>query len=136
MQNSVKTILLLLIASFSLTVSARSHKGNKKDDVSVKVEQVKVEEPVEVNNHADAPAVNSEKVDVVVFPNPAKSDFTISVSDNSFDFALYSKNGKQLISASDCKDSYKMDTTTLSVGVYILNVIVDDNIYMKRIVVM
>ena len=122
MQNSRKSLLVMLMAGLSVVAVARSHKSISKEDDSVKVEQV--EEVVDV------------QVDVDVYPNPATENFTISVEDNSFDFALYSKNGRQIISRSDCHETFKMDTSSLSSGVYILNVIVDEDIYMKRIVVL
>lgn len=116
MQNSIKSILVLLLASVSLAVFARGNKSVNESEVPVEVEQV--------------------VVNVDVFPNPVKDNFTISVENNSFDFALYGKNGKQLMSVCNCQESYKMDASLLSSGVYILNVIVDDNIYMKRIVIL
>ena len=67
--------------------------------------------------------------------NTGKESVVISVDKTSFDFALYSENGKEMITSSDCRNSYKLDATTLKPGAYILNVIVDEDIYMKQVVV-
>lgn len=87
------------------------------------------------SNPADSiPSIRIDEVKVSVAPNPAKDYVIISVN-SDFDFIIFSANGKQSYSVSDCSESYKMDVTSLSSGVYILNVLVDENIYTKRFIV-
>lgn len=77
---------------------------------------------------------NETPTRVMVSPNPATDNFTILVPGGSFDFVMFSTNGKQILSAADCLDSYNVDASSLDAGVYILNIIVDDNIFMKRVI--
>ena len=71
---------------------------------------------------------------IVVSPNPATEFVTLTVP-SSFDFVLFSTNGKQIVSATDCSSVYKVDVSSLEAGIYILNIIIDDNIYMKKVVI-
>lgn len=86
------------------------------------------------NSTDSIPLLRVENVSVYVAPNPASDYITISVN-TDFDFILFSSNGKQSYSVSGCSESYKMDVSFLSPGIYILNILVDENIYTKRVII-
>ncbi len=86
------------------------------------------------NSTDSIPSIRVENVSVYVAPNPASDYITISVN-TDFDFILFSSNGKQSYSVSGCSESYKMDVSSLSPGIYILNILVDENIYTKRVII-
>ena len=114
--NSYKWFLSILLLCFTVVASASSKKNRTHSDVSTEdVEKVSIE--------------------IVVMPNTEQDNLTISVSNSDFDFALYSNNGKQIRTATDCRNTYQLDASSLEAGEYILNIIVDENIFMKKVVV-
>ena len=73
---------------------------------------------------------------VEVFPNPAKDVLNIRMLNSDFQFALFDMNGRKII-APDKSNNHvaEINTSSLSKGMYVLNVITESHTITKKIII-
>ncbi|KXK46933.1 MAG: Esterase/lipase-like protein [Bacteroidetes bacterium OLB10] len=83
-------------------------------------------------------AVNdvSTEPNVKVFPNPAKDVLNIRMLNSDFQFALFDMNGRKII-APDKSNNHvaEINTSSLSKGMYVLNLITESHTITKKIII-
>ena len=74
---------------------------------------------------------------ITLFPNPTKGDVYITTQGEKINnFLLYNINGQLLLKSEKLKTtSEKINLSAFSKGVYIIKIITDKNVYLRKIIV-
>lgn len=83
--------------------------------------------PVNING-------NTLSNDIIIYPNPAKSNFTIKINENNAVLKIYSTVGQLMKEDKLTQNENTIDIKELSTGSYILEVISEKNIYHYKII--
>jgi len=87
---------------------------------------------VEGGNSIDDIALNGK---INIYPLPVRDKLTISTEDNLIkQVTLNNVNGSTLIENHDMAKSITLDVSHLSTGIYIINIVIDDKLYSKKII--
>jgi hypothetical protein len=95
-------------------------------------------EPVAFKFNAEASGVSNMTNEIIVnvFPNPAKDQITVIVSDNA-SVELFDVNGKQVVAQTNvtANTSYQINSSNLASGVYTLKIGTEKSFTAKRVVI-
>ncbi|MBQ7596245.1 MAG: T9SS type A sorting domain-containing protein [Clostridia bacterium] len=71
---------------------------------------------------------------VSIYPNPALDEVVISSEGNCFNLNVYSSDGA-LVANKEAQDLFVLDVSDYKKGIYLLQIIIDDNITTHKILV-
>jgi uncharacterized repeat protein (TIGR02543 family) len=80
-------------------------------------------------------AIDENKTDLLIYPNPAKNVIKLANIINHVDLKIFDLNGKLLIQKQNIKANHDINVSELPQGIYLVNITNENSLYSNKIVI-